>query len=88
MEQPPKKLLIVDSGDEISRLGPSFGCYANSFNTWLVIKKEFRAEADHLFGDMEVRITSEGGPHLDAPLEAQTMCHNTCPRRFSNGERS
>ena len=30
--------------DEISRLRPSFGYYANASKTWLVIKKEFQAE--------------------------------------------
>ena len=54
--------------DEIFRLGPSFGYYINASKTWLIIKKEFRAEVDLLFGDMEVRITREGRPHLGAPL--------------------
>ena len=65
------KIVIISDcmwWDEISRLGPNFGYHANASKTWLVIKKEFRAEADSLFGDTGVKITSEGRPHLGAPL--------------------
>ena len=43
--------------DEISRLGPSFGCNLNATKTWLVIKKEFKSKAIALFGDTQVKIT-------------------------------
>ena len=54
--------------DEIVRLGPSFGYHPNASKTWLVIKKEHESAAVALFGDTDVKITSEGRPHLGAPL--------------------
>ena len=54
--------------DEIPRLGPSFGYHVNALKTWIVVKKKFRAEAEAIFGDTGVKITSDGCPHLGAPL--------------------
>ena len=54
--------------DEISRLGPSYGYYANGSKTWLVVKKEFQSMATTIFGSTQVNITSEGRPHLGAPV--------------------
>ena len=54
--------------DEISRLGPSYGYYANGSKTWLVTKEEFKSEAEEVFADTSVQITVEGRPHLGAPL--------------------
>ena len=54
--------------DEISRLGPSYGYYANGSKTWLVVKKEFQSMATTIFGNTQVNITSEGRPHLGAPV--------------------
>ena len=54
--------------DEISRLGPSYGYYANGSKTWLVTKEEFKLEAEEVFADTSVQITVEGRPHLGAPL--------------------
>ena len=54
--------------DELSRLGPSYGYFPNASKTWLVIKKEFQLEATTIFGNTQVKITSEGRPHLGAPL--------------------
>lgn len=49
-------------------MGPSYGYNANASKTCLVIKEEFRSEADAIFGDTQVKITCEGHPHLGAPL--------------------
>ena len=46
----------------------------NASKTWLVVK-EFKSEADAIFGDTEVKMTSEGHPHLGTPLG--------CPRYVS-----
>ena len=54
--------------DELSRLGPSYGYYANGSKTWLVTKEEFKIEAEEVFADTSVQITVEGRPHLGAPL--------------------
>ena len=54
--------------DEISHLCPRYGYNANASMTCLVIKEEFRSEADAIFGDTQMKITCEGHPHLHAPL--------------------
>ena len=54
--------------DEITHLGPSYGYYANASKTCLVIKKEIQSDADAIFGDTQVKITSEGCPYLLATI--------------------
>ena len=64
------RLLIFINGGmhEISRLGPGFGYHPNAIKSWLIVKKEYNSEATAYFGDTKVKITSEGRPHLGAPL--------------------
>ena len=62
--------------DEISRLGPCFGYNPNASKTWLVIKKEYESKAITIFGDTQVKITSEGRPHLGAPLGSPVYVSN------------
>ena len=57
--------------DDITHLGPSYGYYANASKTCLVIKNEFQSDADAIFGDTQVKITSEECPHLGVPLGRQ-----------------
>ena len=54
--------------DEIYPLEPSFGCHVNALKTWLGVKKKIHAEAEAIFGDTGVKTTSDGRPHLCAPL--------------------
>ena len=54
--------------DNISSYGPAFGYYANASKTWLVTKESYLAKAREIFRDTQVKITSQGRPHLGAPL--------------------
>ena len=74
--------------DEIVRLGPSFGYHPNASKTWLVIKKEHESAAVALFGDTDVKITSEGRPHLGAPLGSPGTCPVLSPRRYNCGRKN
>ena len=48
-------------------LGPKYGYHVNPMKTHLITKQHLqRAEA--VFGDTQIRISSEGGPHLGAAL--------------------
>ena len=54
--------------DNISSYGPAFSYYANASKTWLVTKESHLAKAREIFRDTQVKITSQGRPHLGAPL--------------------
>ncbi len=54
--------------DEIASIGPNYGYYANATKTWLVVKEDYYDEAVRVFAGSNVKITSEGRPHLGAPL--------------------
>ena len=56
----------------LNEIGPQFGYFPNSSKTWLVVKEDVLAEATCLFSGSGVQITTEGRPHLGAPLG----CHN------------
>ena len=51
----------------LSKMGLSYGYHVNASKTWLVVKKEFLFQAEAIFGDTQVQITSEGRPPR-APL--------------------
>ena len=41
--------------------------HVNVSKTWLIIKKEFKSQAEAVFGETKVKVISEGHPHLGAP---------------------
>ena len=54
--------------DQINSLGPGFGYFANAVKTWLITKEEHLAEAKETFAGTNVQITTDGKPHLGAPI--------------------
>ena len=48
--------------------GPKFGYFVNPPKTWLLVRDAHRAEAERLFQDTGIKVTSEGRPLLGAPL--------------------
>ena len=59
-------------------IGPSYGYYANATKTWLVVKDTHLASATLAFLGTNVNITSEGRPHLGAPLGTETYVAQSC----------
>ena len=57
--------------DNLSSLGPSFGYFANAPKTWLITKHSLLVKAKEIFHDTPVKISSQGRPHLGAPLGSQ-----------------
>ena len=55
----------------LSSEGPAFGYHANASKTWLLTKEEHLQQAETLFGDTHVNITTRGRPHLGAPLGSE-----------------
>ncbi len=49
-------------------IGPRYGYFPKASKTWLITKSDSLSTATALFQDTEVRITSEGRPHLGSPI--------------------
>ena len=54
--------------DQMNSLGPGFGYFANAVKTWLITKEEHLAKAKDTFAGTNVQITTDGKPHLGAPI--------------------
>ena len=54
--------------DNISEIGPEFGCHPNASKTWLIVNKGSLEEAMTLFEGTGVCITEEGKRHLGESL--------------------
>ena len=54
--------------DALVTHGPTFGYHVNPSKTHLIIKGSHLSAASSVFGDTQVKITSEGRPHLGAAL--------------------
>ena len=54
--------------DRLITVGSQFGYFANPHKTWLVTKHQFLHNAENIFADSGVNITSHGRPYLGAPL--------------------
>ena len=50
------------------KLGPTYGYHPNPAKTWLVVKEEHVDQAETLFGNSGVNVTSSGQKHLGAAL--------------------
>ena len=48
--------------------GPKFGYHVNPLKTHLIIKECHRSTATSVFGDTQIKLTSDGKPHLGAAL--------------------
>ena len=49
--------------DEICRLGPKYGYFPQPSKTWLIVKEEHRNNANEIFGDTMIKITTDGQKH-------------------------
>ena len=59
---------IRDWWNDIIHRGPSYGYFPNDNKTWLIVKDSAVAEANLLFKDAGIKITSQGRPYLGSPL--------------------
>ena len=59
--------------DDLASLGPSFGYYSKAAKTSLVVKKEFVEEAERIFADTNISITSSSKRHLGAANGSQSF---------------
>ena len=55
--------------DALVIIGPRYGYYPNLGKTWLVVKPDQSAEAQSVFANTGVQITTEGRPCLGTPLD-------------------
>ena len=49
-------------------IGPAYGYMVNASKTHLIVKASYLPEAQTVFEDTQINITSQGKPHLGAPL--------------------
>ena len=70
--------------DEILNKGPAYGYLANSSKTWLITKPKHLASAEAAFLGTNVNITTEGRPHLGAPLGSTDYCAQFVRQKVSN----
>ena len=54
--------------DLLNEIGPAYGYYPNGCKTWLVVKHALLSKAQHIFGDLDVRISTEGRPYLGGAI--------------------
>ena len=54
--------------DRLTTKGSRFGSFANCYKTWLITKHQFLHNAESIFADSGINITSHGRPYLGAPL--------------------
>ena len=59
--------------DELERIGPDFGYFANASKSWLIVKEENMSEAANIFANTGVQITKEGRRNLGAALGTQSF---------------
>ena len=54
--------------DELERIGPDFGYFANASKSWLIVKEENMSDATNIFANTGIQITKEGRRSLEAAL--------------------
>ena len=54
--------------EALVKSGPAFGYFPNAAKTWLLVKPEKQQEANSIFGDTGIQITSDGRQYLGAGL--------------------
>ena len=69
--------------EKITTIGPSYGYYANATKTWLVVNDTYIASATSAFLGTNVNITSEGRPHLGAPLGTETYVAQSIQKKVA-----
>ena len=69
--------------DSLSSTGPAFGYFPNASKTWLITKESVLAKAKEIFNDTQIKITSQGRPHLGAPLGTQDFVDQFTSEKIS-----
>ena len=59
--------------DALKTTGPGFGYHPKSCKSWLVVKDQHLEEAERVFGDLGINITTEGRSYLGVPIGSPTF---------------
>ena len=59
--------------DKLSSLGPSYGYYPNEPKSWLIVKEAVREDAEIVFANTGIQITSIGMRHLGSALGSEAF---------------
>ena len=63
-----KLILIRTWWQQIIDIGPKYGYHPNQSKSWLIVKPKHLNQAQHLFNDTGIRITTEGHHYLGTAL--------------------
>ena len=66
-----KLRMLRDWWDKIVENGPDFGYFPKASKSWLVVKEEMLRDAQEMFGDTVVQITTEGRKYLGGFIGTQ-----------------
>ena len=67
--------------------GPAFGYFPNAAKTWLLVKPEKQQEANSIFGDTGIQITSDRRQYLGAGLGSNEYEAKLMAQKITNGQR-
>ena len=59
--------------DDLERVGPDYGYYVNSAQSWLIVKEEHLTDVTNIFENTGVQITKEGHRNLGAALGTRSF---------------
>ena len=62
---------LRDWWDKLVTNGPAYGYHVNASKTWVIVKESHLSATTSAFENTQVRITTEGKPHLGAALSTQ-----------------
>ena len=57
---------------KIEQFGPSLGYYPNALKSWLIVKSHCKTQADSIFADTKINITTEGRKYLGGYIGTST----------------
>ena len=72
---------------QLENIGPNYGYVVNPTKTWLIVKETFLSEANEIFKNTNIRITTEGHPHLGAALGTQIYVDSYVGKRVNELQR-
>ena len=70
--------------DSIKDLGPKFGYTPNAEKSWLIVREEALEQAQCIFHDSGINISSQGRPHLGAPLGSNAFIQSFVESKVTN----
>ena len=83
-----RKLFSIRKGwQQIIDIGAKYGYHPNQSKSWLIVKPNYLNQAQHLFNDTGILITTEGHHCLGTALREKTFCDNFLSAKYNRGNK-